>query len=158
MESHKMFKRKQTFSFSSIINTSPEKLFEFHCDTNNLPKITPPWIKVKILELTFPLEEKSQIKLKITQYFVSQIWLMQIDKMEAPNTICDVALKSPFKSFYHERNFTAIDEEHTELKDTITLELPLYPLSLVAVPFVKRDMEKMFAYRHEETKKLLERT
>lgn len=150
-----MFSKKHTFSYTTEIQTTPEKLFEFHSDTNNLPKITPPWIKVKILELNLPLEEKSKIKLKITQYFVSQIWQMQIDTMQSPHTICDIALKSPFKSFYHHRSFETVDETTARLTDTITLELPLYPFSGIAVPFIKRDMDRMFGYRHKETNKIL---
>jgi ligand-binding SRPBCC domain-containing protein len=150
-----MFSQKHTFTYTTEIQTTPQKLFEFHSDTNNLPKITPPWIKVKILELKLPLQEKSKIKLKITQYFITQIWYMQIDRMQSPHTICDVALQSPFKSFYHHRKFEKIDEMTSRLTDTITLELPLYPLSRVALPFIRRDMDRMFGYRHERMKELL---
>jgi ligand-binding SRPBCC domain-containing protein len=150
-----MFSKKHTFTYTTEIQTTPETLFEFHSDTNNLPKITPPWIKVKILELKLPLEEKSTIKLKITQYFISQIWHMQIDKMQSPHTICDIALKSPFKSFYHHRKFEKIDETTSRLTDTITMELPLYPLSRIALPFIRRDMDRMFEYRHRRMKELL---
>lgn len=150
-----MFAKTSTLTYSSQIETTPEMLFAFHSDTNNLPEITPPWITVEILDLKPPLQEKSKIKLKITQYHLSQIWQMQIDQMQAPHTICDVALKSPFKYFYHKREFTKIDELYTRLTDTITFVLPLYPWSLVALPLIKRDMDRMFAYRHKKTKEII---
>jgi ligand-binding SRPBCC domain-containing protein len=151
-----MFKKKHTFSFSSVLQTTPEKLFDFHSDTNNLPAITPPWIKVSIVDLTLPLQEKSEISLDIKQFGVTMRWVMQIAELKSPNRVCDQALKSPFKSFYHEHVFTAINDTETKLEDIITFELPLYPLSWVALPFVKRDMKKMFAYRHEKSKEILE--
>lgn len=150
-----MFSKKFSLNFTTTIPTSIEQLFAFHTDTNNLPKITPPWINVKIVDLKLPPQEKSIITLDIKQYGLSNRWVMQIDKMEAFTKICDVALKSPFKSFYHERTFEAINEKESQLSDTITFELPLYPLSLIALPFIKKDMEKMFAYRHERTKEIL---
>ena len=150
-----MFSKKFSFTFTSTIETSIEKLFEFHSDTNNLPKITPPWIDVKIIDLTLPLEEKSMITLDIKQYGLSNRWVMQIDKMQAYDQICDIALKSPFKNFYHERSFKTINGTASTLSDTITFELPLYPLSIIALPFIKKDMQKMFTYRHAQTKEIL---
>ncbi len=150
-----MFSKKFTFNFTSTIATSIEKLFEFHSDTNNLPKITPPWINVTIVDLKLPLKEKSTITLDIKQYGLTNRWVMQIDKMQPYHTICDKAFKSPFKSFYHQRSFATINKKESQLSDTITLELPLYPLSLIALPLVRRDMEKMFAYRHQKTKEIL---
>ena len=150
-----MFSKKFTFKFESTIETSIEKLFTFHTNTNNLPKITPPWIKVSIVDLTLPLKEGSEISLDIKQYGLTNRWIMQIDKMKSFTSICDLAVKSPFKSFYHERKFESIDDKSSRLTDTITLELPLYPLSAIVIPFIKRDMDRMFAYRHEKTKEIL---
>ncbi|CAA6808904.1 MAG: Unknown protein [uncultured Sulfurovum sp.] len=150
-----MFSKKFTFKFETTMETSIEKLFTFHTDTNNLPKITPPWIKVKIVDLTLPLKEGSEISLDIKQYGLTNRWVMQIDKMQASSIICDLALKSPFKSFYHERKFEKMDENHAKLIDLIIVELPLYPLSIIAVPFMKYDMDRMFTYRHEKIKEIL---
>lgn len=150
-----MFSKKFSFNFTSTLETSIEELFEFHSDTNNLPKITPPWIDVKIIDLKLPLEEKSMITLDIKQYGLTNRWVMQIDKMQPCHQICDIALKSPFKSFYHERSFTTINGTTSKLSDTITFELPLYPLSIIALPFIKKDMQKMFTYRHAQTKEIL---
>ncbi|CAA6805197.1 MAG: Unknown protein [uncultured Sulfurovum sp.] len=151
-----MFSKKQTFNFSSLIKTTAEELFDFHSDTTNLPQITPPWIGVTIVDLVLPLKEKSEVCLDIKQFGFTTRWLMQIDELKVPNRVCDKALKSPFKSFYHEHIFTPINEDETKLEDIINFELPLYPFSLMAVPFVKRDMRKMFAYRHAKTKEILE--
>ena len=151
-----MLTKRFNFTMSSTIKTTPQALYDFHSDTNNLPKITPPWIGVRIVNLELPLREKSQVILDIKQFGLTTRWVMQIDRLEAPYRVCDKALKSPFKYFYHEHSFEKTDDESTLLKDSIDFELPLYPLSLIALPFIKRDMRKMFAYRHKETKKLFE--
>lgn len=151
-----MFSKQFTLTFGSSIKATDDALFEFHSDTHNLSKITPPWIGVSIVDLTLPLKENSVVTLDIKQFGLTTRWVMQIDKLERPHRVCDKAIKSPFKYFYHEHAFHKIDEKHTFLKDTINFELPLYPLSLIALPLIKKDMKRMFAYRHEQTKKLLE--
>jgi ligand-binding SRPBCC domain-containing protein len=47
------------------------------------------------------------------------------------------------------------DETHSILRDVVTFTLPLAPLSNVAVWFVKNDLKKMFAYRHQKTKEAM---
>lgn len=151
-----MLQNKFTFTYQTNINTTAEELYKFHTDTRNLPKITPPWIQVNIVNLSLPLEEKSEILLDIKQHGLTLRWQMSVDKLLYPLSVCDKAIKSPFKTFYHERMFEEVDDHNTLFKDVITLSLPLYPLSLIALPLIKRDMNRMFDYRHQQTKRLLE--
>jgi len=152
-----MFERTLRLRFSSEIEADVQSLYDFHIDTNNLPKITPPWIKVQIISLELPLHQGSEIELAITRFGIAQRWKMQIAELEQPGLICDKALKSPFASFIHHHKFEAINGIKSLLHDELAFSLPLYPLSLIALPFIKRDIRKMFAYRHLQTKTLLEK-
>ena len=141
--------------FSTILHCSQQKAFDFHCDTTNLPHITPPWIKVAIKQLRLPLHVKSTIELVITRFGLPQRWLMEIETLESPSLVVDKALHSPFAYFRHEHAFEKIDENTTLMSDKIVFKLPLWPLSFFVVPWIKKDLEKMFAYRHEKTRALL---
>ena len=140
-----------------MIDTTIEALYDFHCDTNNLPRITPPWIDVTIVSLDLPLHVKSHIVLAIKRFGLTQRWKMEIAAMDRPSLVCDKAIESPFKTFIHEHRFRKIDENTTLMEDVVTFDLLLHPLSLLALPLIKRDLEKMFSYRHDQTKKILER-
>jgi ligand-binding SRPBCC domain-containing protein len=142
--------------FETPIKVSQEKLFEFHLDTKNLPKITPPNTKVEIIKLPLPMAKGNIIKLDITKFFMTQRWEIQIKEFEPLYQITDLALKSPLEYFEHDHIFEKVDGRNSKLIDRVRFSLPFYPLSLLVLPLVKLDMKKMFAYRHQQTKKILE--
>lgn len=146
---------KYTLTFETPLPCSVQTLFEFHADTNNLPLITPPDTTVQIIKLEEALEEGNEAILKIKKGLLSFVWELVFEKVTYPNLIVDVATKSPFKTFRHEHHFIEVNGTHSILRDEVTFSLPLDPLSRVAVWFVKRDMQKMFAYRHQKTKEAI---
>ena len=138
-------------TFQTILKVPIERAYEFHCDTNNLPLITPPWIKVSIVKLDLPLHEGSRIILDITRFGLTQQWEMEIEAMRPNEAIIDRAIRSPFKSFRHVHGFEKIGENETRMIDRIEFALPVEPLSNIVLPFVKKDLSRMFHYRHEAT-------
>ncbi len=142
---------KHTLEFETIIECTPERLFAFHADTNNLPLITPPDTTVEILKLDKELNEGNVAVLKIKKGLLSFVWELVFEKVEYPRLILDVATKSPFKTFRHEHHFLKIDETHTLLKDRVTFSLSFWIFSRPIAWFIKKDMQKMFAYRHKKT-------
>jgi len=152
-----MFEKTVRLSFTTEIKVDAKTLYDFHVNTNNLPTITPPWITVTIVSLKLPIYEGREIELDITRFGIKHRWKMQIAELTPSELICDKAIKSPFASFIHYHRFKAIDTSKTLLCDELEFSLPFYPFSLIVLPFVKRDIRKMFDYRHLETKTLLEK-
>ncbi|WP_296824882.1 SRPBCC family protein [Sulfurovum sp.] len=146
---------KHTLIFETKVPCSVKTLFDFHADTNNLPLITPKDTTVEILKLESPLKEGNEAVLRIKKGWLAFTWELTFEKVEYPNIIVDVATRSPFKTFRHEHHFIEVDAAHSILRDVVTFSLPLEPLSFIAVWFAKRDMQKMFAYRHAQTLKYL---
>ena len=143
-------------NYSCIIDAATLDVYQFHTDTNNLPLITPPWIDVEILRMDNPMKEGSVVELKIKRFGLPSIWKMQIEKQLCPQTVVDKMLIGPFKSFRHERVFTAITDTQTRMDECISLVLPLGMLGAMAFPIVKMDMDKMFGFRHSATKRYFE--
>ena len=146
---------KHTLIFETTMPCSVKTLFEFHADTNNLPLITPKNTSVQILKLETPLKQGNEAILRIKKGWISFVWELTFEKVIYPHLIVDVATRSPFKLFRHEHHFIEVDETQTILRDEVTFSLPFEPLSIVAVWFVKKDMQKMFAYRHQKTKEAI---
>jgi len=142
-----------TLTYRCILTTSIHNACQFHTDTRNLPLITPPWINVTILKMDFPMVEKSNVLLKIKRFGIPTIWNMKIDTLECPNTITDMMISGPFKSFRHERVFVAINETTTQMQETLRVALPFGWLGSLFFPFLKKDMDAMFAYRHKATQR-----
>lgn len=148
---------KHTVEFETNIACSVQTLFAFHADTQNLPRITPPGTSVEILQLDEILKQGNIAKLKIKKGLFSFVWELVFETVDSPRLIVDVATRSPFKSFIHEHHFIEVNAGHSILRDKITFSLPFEPLSNVALWFIKRDIQKMFVFRHRQTKKLIDK-
>jgi ligand-binding SRPBCC domain-containing protein len=146
-----------TLNYSCTINAPCADVCQFHTDTNNLPLITPPWIDTQILQMDTPMREGSVVVLKIKRFNISTIWKMQIQKQQCPHTVVDMMLSGPFKHFRHEMIFNQIDESQTKMDEAITIVLPIWYIGALIFPLIKLDMDKIFAFRHEATKRLLDK-
>ncbi len=145
----------KTIEKTTLINCSQEMLFQFHMDSNNITKITPPNIVVTLLNNDTETFEGKIVKIKTTKFFIPTYWEVKIEKLDKPNILVDVAIKSPFKFWKHQHIFTQ-KGSMCELKDIIEYEMPFGIFGKIVEPLITLDIKNMFQYRHEETKRLLE--
>ncbi len=145
------------YTRSIEINAPQKDVFHFHDDTNNLLKITPPSIKVKILRAD-PPGVGSIVKLKVTQFgFLTQILEMKFTTYESPTVLVDTQISGPFKSFVQKRTFTAAEKNVTVLTDSVEYELPFGFLGTLGnFLVVKHSIASMFKFRQNKTKQILE--
>lgn len=145
----------QTFEKVSIIkNCTIEELFDFHLDISNLKNITPPDTKVELLNKDFVPHEGGVLKIRTVKHFIPTIWEVRIDRLQRPNLLVDIAVKSPFKYWEHSHIFTKRGNV-CELKDVVNYELPLGKIGAFFNFFIKKELENMFEFRHKVTKELL---
>lgn len=134
-----------TLHYTCVLEASIQEVCAFHTDTHNLPLITPPSINVNIVKM-----EPHSVILDIKKFGITTRWEMAIEK-NCPHSIVDVMIKGPFASFRHERRFLAESENRTRMEETITFAPPIPFLQKLFFGFVKKDMDAMFAYRHQMT-------
>lgn len=146
---------KHTLIFETPIPCSVKTLFDFHANTKNLPLITPKDTSVEILKLDTPLKEGNEAMLRIKKGWFSFVWKLTFEKVEYPYLIIDTATQSPFKSFRHEHHFIEVNDSQSLLRDEVTFSLPFEPLTTPISWLIKRDMKKMFAYRHKKTQEII---
>jgi ligand-binding SRPBCC domain-containing protein len=138
------------------INAPIEEVFHFHDDTRNLIKITPPSIKVRFT--TRGATGLGQdIFLSVKQFgLVQTSWHVRITEYQPPETMVDEQIKGPFATWKQTRHVAATQLGAT-LTDTVEYTLPFGALGRLAdTLFVRKQIENMFAYRQQATKKLLE--
>lgn len=140
-----------TLNYSCVLDASQEAVCNFHTDTHNLPLITPPWIDVTIVHMDTPMVENSHVILDIKRYGLTTRWNMQIEKLSCPDTVIDLMISGPFAFFRHERRFIGLGEDQTRMDETLSFCLPLGWIGNLIAPLIKKDMDTMFAYRHNAT-------
>lgn len=145
-----------TLKYSCKFDASLNDVYRFHTDTQNLPRITPPWINVTIESIDEPFVEHSRISLIIKRFGIGTRWVMEIETLQCPHMITDLMISGPFSLFRHQRIFTAISDYQTKMEEKITIKLPMGWVGNLLFPFIKADMDKMFAYRHRATQEFLQ--
>lgn len=143
--------KKYTLNYQCLIEASAQAVCQFHTDTNNLPLITPHSTHVKIIAMDVPLHEGSMVVLDIKRFGISTRWEMKIATLSCPHNLIDEMVKGPFSFFKHERQFLKISEHVTQMKETITFSPPIAWFGGFIFWLLKKDMDAMFAYRHQAT-------
>jgi ligand-binding SRPBCC domain-containing protein len=145
------------FVKESIIKAAPERVFAFHELPDAIERLIPPWENAKIVQKADISQIGSQaiIEQKIFGLIPSR-WVAEHTKYEPPSMFEDVQISGPFAAWRHQH----IIEPHKNgsiLRDEIEYEPPFSIFGRIAAPFaVVPKLEKMFAYRHEVTRKWCE--
>jgi len=142
---------------STLIACSVEDLYAFHLDVANLVRITPPNMKVTLLnKQSFTPKEGANLLIRSQQGLFVSLWEVMIKKMHAPDIIVDQALKSPFAHWEHFHMFIDLGDGMCELRDRVEYKLPLGWFGDLFDFVVRTQFDGMFRHRHEATKAILE--
>ncbi len=139
------------FSASTQLDFPQESVFQYHATRGAIDRLIPPWEAVTIAERTDSLRVGSEVVLVNRQFGISQRWLARHTRLEPNSLFEDTLVRGPFRRWVHEHRFEAIDSHRSRLTDSIQFELPLAPLSHVAMPWVRSKLQAMFRYRHRTT-------
>jgi len=147
-----------TLEKSVLIDCQIEEIFDFHCDTNNLPLISPNYIKATIIKIDKPVRLNSEIILQILQYnLIKTNWHIRISDFEKNKIISDLQIKGPFKFWEHSHIFELIDGK-VKMTDKIKYELPFgFIGKILNSLFFKKLIHNQFVFRHKKTKELFEK-
>ena len=146
----------EIYEKTSLLDCKIEELFNFHTNMKNLKAITPLNTKVELVNKDFVPHEGGVLKIKTVKNFIPTTWEVEIEKLESPNLLVDVALKSPFKYWKHSHIFTQ-KGSMCELKDIVEYELPFGVIGKLFDFFIQKELKSMFDFRHETTINTLEK-
>ncbi len=147
---------KYLFEKSILIDCEIEELFNFHCDTNNLPKISPPGIKAEIIYMSDkPLKLNSEITIRLSKFFIHKDWQIKIKNYEFPHLISDYQVKGLFNYWHHYHIFEFVDQK-VKMTDKVEYIPPFGILGRLLNPLIKLQLNSMFNFRHKMTKKIFE--
>ena len=99
------------------------------------------------------MNEKSHVVMDIKRFGITTRWVMEIETLNCPYIVTDRMISGPFSFFRHQRDFLPLDNAQTLMHETISLSLPLGWIGNLLFPFIKKDMDQMFEYRHRQTQK-----
>jgi ligand-binding SRPBCC domain-containing protein len=131
-------------------------VFHFFAEAHNLERITPPWLSFTVLTPD-PIEMRvgALIDYRLRVHGVPLRWTSRIEDWEPGRSFVDRQLGGPYGLWHHRHTFTEAGEG-TIVRDVVDYALPFGVLGDLAHPlFVRRDLERIFTYRHEAVPRLL---
>lgn len=134
-----------------------EEVFAFHESPGALELLTPPWETMKVVESSRSLQPGSRVVLRGRVGPLPVTWVAVHTEYDPPRLFADRQESGPFTTWYHRHRFSDTGDGGTLLRDELEYTLPMGALGRwLAGGMVRNKLERMFDYRHEVTKELVE--
>src|SRR5262245_51792908 len=125
-----------------------EQVFAFFSDPKNLEKITPPWLRFKILSPTeLAVDRGTQVDYRLHIRGLPIRWQSEIIIWEPPIRFVDRQTRGPYRLWVHEHTFSE-REGGTIAGDNVVYAVP--GGKLVQKLFVAPDLDRIFHYRRAD--------
>lgn len=139
----------RTFHYSDelILPVPIAEVFNFFSEARNLEKLTPRWLRFEILTPgPIAMAAGTLIDYRIRWRGIPMRWRTEIEVWDPPRRFVDRQIRGPYRLWRHEHRFVARGDQ-TSVIDRVEYA----PLGGVIAQrlFVRRDVERIFAYRHE---------
>jgi ligand-binding SRPBCC domain-containing protein len=130
------------------------EVFSFFADAQNLEQITPPWLRFRVVsELPSEIHQGAEIEYRLKIRGIPARWRSRITAWEPPQRFVDEQLHGPYRVWIHEHRFSE-SNGGTLCEDFVRYAPP--GGVLINELLVKRDIKKIFAYRSQALRKILE--
>lgn len=141
------------FSAEQWLPRPRPEVFQFFSEARNLETLTPPWLNFEVLTpAPIVLRPGTLIDYRIRIHRIPIRWRTEILEWNPPHRFVDVQLRGPYNLWHHTHTF--------EERDGGTLcrdEVRYRPRggALINWLFVRRDVERIFAFRRDRMASLL---
>lgn len=137
--------RVHTFESEIWLPRPRREVFDFFAEAGNLERITPPWIRFRILSpRPIALRSGALIDYRLRLRGLPVRWRTLISDWQPPLRFTDLQLRGPYRLWHHTHSFEERDGG-TLCRDRVLYAVPFD--RLVHDRLVRPDVERIFAYR-----------
>jgi uncharacterized protein (TIGR01777 family) len=137
------------FVYRSHITAPAETVFSWFDAPGAFERLLPPWLAVKMLELSGGIKDGS-LALAVTKGPFSVKWSFQHDQYVSGRQFRDYQIEGPFKLWAHLHQVEPDGEDGCYLVDSIEYELPAgVPAKFIASHYIDSELRKLFSFRHK---------
>lgn len=148
----------QVYTKTSEIQAEARAVFAWHQSPGALTALIPPWERVTVEQAPASLADGQTAVLVMHLGPFKLRWVARhsgfVDRGEDGGEFTDTQVSGPFASWVHRHSVRAVGAGRCVLEDRIEYALPMgWVGQFVAGWHVRRKLDRMFAYRHEATKR-----
>jgi ligand-binding SRPBCC domain-containing protein len=134
-----------------VVAATVEQAWSFFGRAENLPAITPPWLKFTIRDTGGrPIGPDSILDYTIRWAGVPIRWRTRIIDWTPPRQFIDLQIRGPYALWHHQHTFTPTSAGATDCRDRVIYKLPLGPAGrLVHAAIVRRQLLGIFRFRRK---------
>lgn len=145
------------FVKESRIAATPRQVFDFHESEGALQRLTPPWERVELESGGDSIKPGSRVVIRTKLGPFQLRWVAEHVDYDPPQYFSDRQVSGPFASWFHQHRFIDDGNGQTILRDEVEYTAPMGALGrMFGGAFLKEKLEKMFQYRHEVTRQIVE--
>ncbi len=140
-----------------LLKISLDEAWDFFSSPRNLQKITPPYMKFKVMGDTF---SDSMYEGQIIEYKVRPVlgiplyWMTEITHVKEKKFFIDEQRFGPYAFWHHQHHFKETGDG-VEMTDFLHYKVPLYALGRVVNKlFVSKEVKKIFDYRYKKVEEI----
>jgi ligand-binding SRPBCC domain-containing protein len=139
-----------------LIRKPVGEVFEFFSAARNLERITPPWLRFQVLTPEpIQMAPGTLIEYRLRLHVLPLPWIARIEDWREGRSFVDRQVRGPYRVWHHRHDFAPSDGG-TVVRDVVHYALPLGRLGELAhAAFVRRDLERIFDFRHTAVERLL---
>jgi uncharacterized protein (TIGR01777 family) len=132
-------------------------MFAWHAREGAILRLTPPWSPLKLISRKGRgIEKGVQVKFKMRLFKISMLWEAEHIEYRENTMFKDHQTKGPFAKWEHTHLFHAHGKERSIMEDQVAFKLPMGFLSLPFYGHARKELGRVFDYRHRVLKYDLE--
>lgn len=150
-------KRAYLLEHQQEIRRPRSETFAFFADAFNLERITPAFLRFRILTpAPILMRAGTLLEYQLSLFGVAFRWKTLIEQWSPEESFVDVQIDGPYSLWRHTHTFEEIGRDRTLVRDHVEYQVPLGVIGRLAnALFVARTLEKIFVDRERKIDQLL---
>ena len=149
--------KERIFTKKTLINVPVEDLFAWHARNGAINRLTPPWTPLSLISRKGEgIDKGVQVKFKMKTLGVPMIWEAEHVEYKENRMFRDCQTKGPFALWEHSHLFHPETSTSTVMEDRVRFKLPFNIFSLPFYGYAKKELDRIFSYRHQVLKQDME--
>lgn len=145
--------KERIFTRETLINVPVADLFAWHAREGAINRLTPPWAPLSLIARQGKgIDAGVKVKFRMKVMGIPMIWEAEHVEYRENELFRDRQVRGPFSLWEHSHIFHTQGRHSTVMEDRVKFKLPMGILSLPFYGHARRELARIFTYRHHVLK------